>query len=66
MSVDVDTAQKGRSVREQTHYVISVGTVKFRSYLNTYGNFTMCNYFSYTISVVITADLRLVGVRFEP
>jgi len=56
MSVDVDTAQKGRSVREHPHYVISVGNVKFTSYLSMYNNFTMLNYFSYTSNVVITAD----------
>jgi len=65
MSVDVDTAQKGRSVREQPHYVISVGRVTFGSYLSTYNNFAIWNYFSYTSSVVITADSHLVDVGFE-
>jgi len=65
MSLDVDTAQKGRSVSEQTHYVISVGTLKFRAYLNMYSNFTMRNYFSYTNNVVVAVDSHLVGVGFE-
>jgi len=52
MSVDVDAAQKGFSVRGHPHYVISVGTLKFSSHLNTQSNFKTSDYFSCTNSVV--------------